>query len=74
MEYMGFQRSKTYLTECGIKISTFISDRHTSSAKLEEKYVHVGCFSYSRLRVKLGLEDTGLLLGDYTSVIESGKS
>ena len=33
MEYMGFQRSMTYLTECGIKISTFISDRHTSIAK-----------------------------------------
>ena len=38
MEYMGFQWCMTYLSECGIKISTFISDRHTSIAKhMKEK-------------------------------------
>ena len=61
---------------------------------LEEKYVDVGCFIYSMLRVGLGLGDASfrpgkneitrdvncysiqwfILLGDYTSFIESGKS
>jgi len=33
MEYMGFQRSMTFLLGAGISISTFISDRHTGIAK-----------------------------------------
>ena len=33
MEYLGFQRRMAYLSDCGIKISTFNSDRHTSIAK-----------------------------------------
>ncbi|KAK3755170.1 hypothetical protein QZH41_010695 [Actinostola sp. cb2023] len=33
MEYMGFQRSMTFLLGTGISISTFISDRHTGIAK-----------------------------------------
>ena len=42
MEYLGFQRSLAYLSECGIKISTFISDRHTSIAKhMREKLTDI---------------------------------
>ena len=42
MEYVGFQRCMTYLSECGLKTSTFISDRHTSIAKhMREKLKEV---------------------------------
>lgn len=42
MEYLGFQRCFAYLSDCGIKISTFISDRHTSIAKhMREKLKEV---------------------------------
>lgn len=42
MEYLGFQRSLAYLSECGIKISTFILDRHTSIAKhMREKLIDI---------------------------------
>ena len=42
MEYLGFQRCFAYLSDCGIKISTFISDRHTSIAKhMREKLKQV---------------------------------
>lgn len=37
MEFMGFQQCMEFLLGCGVVITTFISDRHTSIASHMKK-------------------------------------
>lgn len=73
MEYLGFQRSLAYLSECGIKISTFISDRHTSIAKhMREKLIDITHY-FDLWHLKKSMFETHCVFFKHIDVIKVNK-